>query len=39
MNPSDLLRRIRSVIGPCEAFTPLHIPNFVDRFDNPHNHL
>ncbi|MGJ8652874.1 MAG: LegC family aminotransferase [Opitutaceae bacterium] len=31
MNPSTILDRIHSVIGPCENFTPLHIPIFDDR--------
>lgn len=31
MTTTDLLHRIQSVIGPCETFTPLHIPIFDER--------
>jgi len=31
MNPSTIINRIQSVIGPREAFTPLHIPIFDHR--------
>lgn len=31
MNPKQIINRIESVIGPREAFTPLHIPIFDDR--------
>jgi perosamine synthetase len=31
MNPSTIVDRIQSVIGPREKFTPLHIPIFDDR--------
>jgi perosamine synthetase len=31
MNPSDILTRLRDVIGPCDTFTPLHIPIFDER--------
>lgn len=31
MNTNDIIKRIQSVIGPREAFTPLHIPIFDER--------
>jgi perosamine synthetase len=31
MNPTDLLTRLRDVLGPCESFTPLHIPIFDEQ--------
>ena len=31
MTTTALLTRLRDVLGPCDTFTPLHIPIFDDR--------